>query len=127
RYNHPDDHRDDAPLDPNFRGFGRCATDAAGRFRFVTIKPGAVPGRGNTLQAPHLNLAVFGRGMLKQLYTRVYFSDEPSNAGDPLLLAIDDPAARQTLVAARTAEENPPVYHFDIVLQGDGETAFLDF
>jgi protocatechuate 3,4-dioxygenase alpha subunit len=126
RYNHPDDRQDDKKPDPNFRGFGRCATDADGRFRFVTIKPGPVPGRGNALQAPHLNLAVFGRGMLKQLYTRVYFADAPQNASDPLLIAIDDPAVRQTLIAPRAAGSDPPVYRFDIVLQGEGETAFLD-
>ena len=126
RYNHPDDRQADKPLDPNFRGFGRCATDADGRFRFVTIKPGPVPGRGNALQAPHINLAIFGRGMLKQLYTRLYFADAPQNATDPLLMTIEDPAVRQTLVASRVAGAGPAVYRFDIVLQGEGETAFLD-
>lgn len=126
RYRHPDDHQDDKALDPHFRGFGRCATDAEGRFRFVTIKPGPVPGRGNALQAPHLNLALFGRGMLKQVYTRVYFSDAPQNASDPLLMAIDDPGVRQTLIAGRAGDAAPAVYRFDIVLQGAGETAFLD-
>src|SRR6266699_3016728 len=87
RYNHPDDKQTDKPLDPNFRGFGRVATDAEGRFRVVTIKPGPVPGRGNALQAPHINIALFARGLLKHLYTRLYFADEPANAGDPLLSA----------------------------------------
>jgi protocatechuate 3,4-dioxygenase, alpha subunit len=126
RYNHPDDRRQDTPIDPHFRGFGRVATDADGRFRIETIKPGAVPGRGNALQAPHINVAVFARGLLKHLYTRIYFADEAANAGDPLLSSIDDAAARGTLLARRTATGSPVIYHFDIVLQGANETVFLD-
>jgi protocatechuate 3,4-dioxygenase alpha subunit len=126
RYNHPDDTQADKPIDPNFRGYGRSATDMEGKYRFVTIKPGPVPGRGNALQAPHVNLAIFARGMLKQLYTRVYFAEEPGNRNDPLLSAIDDAAARKTLIATRDAGTTPPTYRFDIVLQGDGETVFLD-
>jgi protocatechuate 3,4-dioxygenase, alpha subunit len=126
RYNHPEDRQDDKPLDPNFRGFGRVATDAEGRFRVVTIKPGPVPGRGNALQAPHINVAVFARGMLIHLYTRIYFADDPRNAADPLLSSIEDPATRGTLLARPAASGNPPVWHFDIVLQGENETAFLD-
>jgi len=125
RYNHPDDRQTDKPLDPNFRGYGRVATDAEGRFRIVTIKPGPVPGRGNSLQAPHINLAVFGRGLLKHLYTRLYFADEPANANDPLLTPIDDAAARRTLLATREAAAEA-AYRFDIVLQGEHETVFLD-
>lgn len=126
RYNHPEDRQDDKPLDPHFRGFGRVATDGEGRFRLMTIKPGPVPGRGNALQAPHINLAVFARGMLIHLYTRIYFADEPLNAGDPLLSAIEDPSVRNTLLARRADPRNPAVWHFDIVLQGENETAFLD-
>jgi protocatechuate 3,4-dioxygenase, alpha subunit len=123
RYAHPDDHQDDKPLDPNFRGFGRVATDAEGRFRITTIRPGPVPGRGNALQAPHINLALFARGLLIHLHTRLYFPDEPANASDPLLLSIDDEAARRTLIATATGND---AYRFDIVLQGEGETVFLD-
>jgi protocatechuate 3,4-dioxygenase, alpha subunit len=126
RYNHPEDRQDDKPLDPNFRGFGRVATDGEGRFRVVTIKPGPVPGRGNALQAPHINVAVSARGMLIHLYTRIYFADEPLNAGDPLLSSIDDAKVRGTLVARPTGAGNPPAWHFDIVLQGENETAFLE-
>ena len=127
RYNHPDDRREDKPLDPNFRGFGRVATDADGRFRVTTIKPGPVPGRGNALQAPHINLAVFARGLLIHLFTRLYFADEAAaNASDPLLSSIEDRAARRTLVARRAEGEGPARYHFDIVLQGEDETVFLD-
>ena len=126
RYNHPDDRQDEKPLDPNFRGFGRVATDGEGRFRVVTIKPGPVPGRGNALQAPHINIAVFARGMLIHLFTRIYFAEDPRNAADPLLSSIDDAAVRGTLLARQAGAGEPPVWEFDIVLQGDRETAFLD-
>ena len=126
RYNHPDDHQEEKPLDPHFRGFGRAATDADGRFRLVTIKPGPVPGRGNTLQAPHINVALFARGLLKHLYTRIYFADEAANAADPLLSLIEDAAARDTLLAKRSGDGTPTPYHFDIVMQGANETVFLD-
>ena len=126
RYNHPDDRQEDKPLDPKFHGFGRCATDNDGRFRVRTIKPGPVPGRGNALQAPHINVAVFARGMLIHLCTRIYFADElAANAADPLLSSIEDGAVRGTLLA-RADASNPALYRFDIVLQGDNETAFLD-
>jgi protocatechuate 3,4-dioxygenase alpha subunit len=123
RYNHSEDEQTDKPLDPNFLGYGRVATDAQGRFRITTIKPGSVPGRGNALQAPHISVAFFARGLLKQLFTRIYFADEPANAADPLLAAIEDESARRSLVAQRGAGE---VYRFNIILQGNVETAFLD-
>lgn len=126
RYAHPDDTRQDRPLDPHFRGFGRVSTDAEGRFRFVTIRPGAVPGRGNAWQAPHIAAAVFARGLLKQLVTRIYFADEPANDSDPVLSAIADPAVRATLIARRSTGAEPPTYRFDIILQGPGETAFFE-
>ncbi len=126
RYAHPDDGREDKPLDPNFRGFGRVSTDAAGRFRFTTIRPGPVPGRGNNLQAPHIAVALFARGLLKQLYTRIYFADEKANEADPVLASIDDPARRQTLLATRSSAAGAPIYRFDIILQGNGETAFFE-
>jgi protocatechuate 3,4-dioxygenase alpha subunit len=125
RYNHSDDKRDDAPLDPGFRGFGRVATGEDGGFRLVAIKPGPVPGRGNAWQAPHINVAVFARGLLRHLHTRIYFANDPRNAADPLLSSIEDDTVRDTLLARR-AEGEPPVYRFDIVLQGENETAFLD-
>jgi protocatechuate 3,4-dioxygenase alpha subunit len=126
RYNHPNDTQGDKPIDPNFIGYGRVATDGDGRFRVTTIRPGPVPGRGNALQAPHINLAFFSRGLLRQLHTRIYFAGEPANASDPLLSSIDDDAARDTLIAKRGPAAGTPVYRFDIVLQGKGETAFLD-
>jgi len=126
RYAHPDDARTYKPLDPNFHGFGRVSTDADGGFRFTTIRPGPVPGRGNALQAPHIAVAIFARGLLKQLNTRIYFAAEIANDSDPVLLSIDDPAVRQTLIATRRDRPGPPTYRFDVILQGERETAFFD-
>ena len=126
RYAHPDDTRTDTPLDPNFRGFGRVSTDADGNFRFTTIRPGPVPGRGNSLQAPHIAVALFARGLLKQLYTRVYFAGEPLNETDPVLSTIADPMRRQTLIATRSEDAEPATWRLDIVMQGDNETVFFD-
>jgi protocatechuate 3,4-dioxygenase alpha subunit len=92
----------------------------------VTIKPGPVPGRGNALQAPHINIALFARGLLTHLFTRIYFADEAANGGDPLLSSIEDEAARRSLLARPAQGIRPALYHFDIVLQGENETAFLD-
>ncbi len=126
RYAHPDDARADQPLDANFRGFGRVSTNADGGFRFTTIRPGPVPGRGNALQAPHIAVALFARGLLKPLYTRIYFAGETANDADPVLLSIDDPARRGTLIAARSDAGSHPTYRFDIVMQGERETAFFE-
>jgi protocatechuate 3,4-dioxygenase, alpha subunit len=125
KYDHPED-KQEKPLDPKFRGFGRCLTDQEGRYRFVTIRPGQVPGRGNALQAPHINVTIFARGLLKQLRTRLYFADAAAaNETDPVLSAIDDPALRRTLIATPTGGATP-TYRFDIVLQGKGETVFFE-
>ena len=120
RYDHPEDGR---PADPRFPGFGRAMTDEAGRYRFVTIRPGRVPGPAGALQAPHIDMTIFARGLLKQLVTRIYFAGEPSNESDPVLTWIADPAARRTLLAVRQDDGS---YRFDVVLQGKGETAFFD-
>lgn len=112
--------------DAAFLGFGRSITDEAGRFRFVTIRPGRVPGRGGVLQAPHVNVTVFARGLLKHLVTRIYFADEPANESDPVLASIADVAARRTLLAVREEGAGVRIYRFDVVLQGKGETAFFD-
>jgi protocatechuate 3,4-dioxygenase alpha subunit len=121
RYDHPDDTQEGL-LDPHFHGFGRAATDERGRFRFHTIKPGAVPGLNGTLQAPHINLSIFARGLLKRLVTRIYFPDEPMNANDAVLNAV--PLARRSTLVAQV--ERPDLLRFDIVLQGDNETVFFD-
>jgi protocatechuate 3,4-dioxygenase alpha subunit len=129
RYAHPDDQQIDKPLDPNFRGFGRVATNAEGRFRVTTIRPGPVPGRGNSLQAPHINVVLLSRGLLIHLHTRIYFEGEAANAADPLLSSIEDPAVRGTLLARREGSSpggSPALYRFDIIMQGENETVFLD-
>lgn len=127
KYHHPDDHQD-KPLDPHFRGFGRAFTDGEGRFRFTTVRPGPVPGRGNALQAPHILVTIFARGLLKHLVTRLYFADAgTANETDPVLSRIEDPAQRQTLLATPQAgPDSRKAYRFDIVLQGSGETAFFE-
>ena len=85
-----------------FRGFGRCGTDANGEYAFDTIKPGQVPDPDGKPQAPHILLAIFARGMLLHLYTRIYFDGEAANAADPVLALV--PADRRgTLIAAREA------------------------
>lgn len=122
--NYPDaeDAPDGAGAANGFSGFGRCATDPQGRFSFTTVKPGRVPGPGGRLQAPHLLLGVFARGLLRRVVTRVYFPDEATaNAQDPILSLVEDPAARERLVARPEDGE----LRFDIVLQGDGETPFF--
>ena len=124
RYDHPED-KQDKPLDPNFHGFGRSATGNDGHYSFQTIRPGPVPGPGNTMQAPHVNITVFARGMLKHLVTRMYFEDEKLNADDPILGRISDRARRSTLIARRKNGKDAP-FVFDIVLQGKGETVFFD-
>ncbi|HKO86872.1 MAG TPA: protocatechuate 3,4-dioxygenase subunit alpha [Actinomycetota bacterium] len=105
-----------------FRGFGRCATDAEGRWAVRTLKPGPLPAPDGGLEAPHLNVSVFARGLLNRLVTRIYFPDEPdANAADPLLASIPDPRVRVRLVATPDGDR----LRFDIRLQGDRETPFL--
>ena len=114
RYRHPEDTREELPLEDGFDGFGRCATDENGEFRFYTVKPGAA-----APHAPHINVIVLARGLLQHLFTRIYFPDEETaNAADPLLSSIEDPAVRDTLIAHDL--------RFDIHLQGERQTAFLD-
>ena len=127
RYAHAEDTRE-VPLVAGFDGFGRAITDGEGRFTIVTVKPGCVPGPGESVQAPHISLSVFARGLLKHLVTRIYFSDEETaNDQDPVLLSIEDGTRRDTLVAVRQeGERRLPLYEFDIYLQGPRETVFFD-
>jgi protocatechuate 3,4-dioxygenase alpha subunit len=117
-----------SPEDPrgavaDFRGWGRCATDDQGNWRIHTIKPGPVPASDNGTQAPHIDLTIHARGLLRQLFTRVYFADEAdANSADPVLSSLPDDAARRSLLAA-------PVeggYVIDIRLQGDDATVFFE-
>jgi protocatechuate 3,4-dioxygenase alpha subunit len=122
RYAHPADDREDLPLEDGFTGFGRCATDAEGRFEFTTIKPGTVPGPDDRRQAPHIDVSIFARGLLNRLVTRIYFPDEEeANAADPVLSLIEEEALRRTLVAV----PEDGALRFDIRLQGEGQTAFF--
>ncbi len=126
RYRHPDDTRTDLELDNGFTGFGRAATHhETGEYWFDTIKPGPVPDPEGEMQAPHLSLIVQARGMLNPLFTRVYFPDEEGANAHDLVLRMVPPERRSTLVAT-LAQASPPVYRFDIRLQGESETVFFD-
>ena len=119
RYAHPADGR---PLMSNsFRGFGRCPTDKDGGFRFDTVKPGKVPGPNGAMQAPHINVSIFARGILKRLFTRIYFAGDPANASDPILALV--PADRRHTLMAK---QEGNVFRFDIRIQGGDETVFFD-
>ncbi len=123
-YRHPADQRP-VPLDPTFIGFGRSGTDEAGYYWFETVKPGPVIFKGEILQAPHLNVAVFARGLLDSLSTRLYFEDNDANRADPVLQRVPE-NRRATLLARRLPGDGMAVYRFDIILQGDDETVFFD-
>ncbi len=121
KYAHPDDAQK-KPLTPGFTGFARVPTDEQGAFRFTTIKPGSVPGPHGLPQAPHIAVAVFMRGLLIHLVTRLYFPGEPDNADDPILKLV--PAdRRQTLIATKA----PDGLEWNVVLQGKHETVFFDY
>lgn len=123
RYASPRDNR--ALPNTQFKGFGRSATDKAGIFAFDTVKPGAVPGPDGKQQAPHIVVCIFSRGMLRQIYTRLYFSDEPGNANDPILALVPSDR-RGTLIAHKQGNGDPALYRFDIRVQGENETVFFD-
>jgi protocatechuate 3,4-dioxygenase alpha subunit len=132
KYAHPEDEQN-KQLDAGFSGFGRIATDDQGRFRFTTVKPGQVPappaaGKGGPawapLQAPHINVSICTRGLLRRLVTRIYFPDEASNATDFALLHVD-PLRRSTLIARRSAGAASKL-EWDIVLRDSAETVFFD-
>jgi protocatechuate 3,4-dioxygenase alpha subunit len=121
RYAHPEDTQD-RPLDAAFRGFGRVPTDSDGRFRFATVKPGPVPDPTGFAQAPHIVVSLFARGLQRRLVTRLYF---PGDAHETdYVLGLVPPERRPTLVARLGAV--PGVLSWDVVLQGPGETVFLD-
>jgi protocatechuate 3,4-dioxygenase, alpha subunit len=113
----------------DFAGWGRAATDfETGLYFFETIKPGVTPFRDGRRQAPHISLSIFARGINIHLQTRLYFPDEPAaNETDPVLQLVGHPDLVSTLIAKREPRDGPPVYRFDIYLQGDRETVFFDF
>ena len=123
KYAHPEDGQK-KPLEPGFQGYGRIPTDDNGRFAFTTIKPGALPGPDGMPQAPHIAVSIFMRGLLRHLFTRIYFPDEPANAGD-FVLNLVGPERSGTLIARRNAGEIGAL-EWNVVLQGHGETVFFD-
>jgi protocatechuate 3,4-dioxygenase, alpha subunit len=128
KYDHPAD-RQDKPVDPHFRGWGRAGSDfETGLYAFETVKPGPVVGRkGHRVMAPHVNFWIVARGINIGLNTRMYFADETdANATDPVLNLIEHPRRRQTLLAERTERGAQVVYTFDVHLQGERETVFFD-
>lgn len=103
-------------------GWARCGTDETGSYSLTTLKPGRVVGPNGRLQAPHLTLLVFARGLLKPVLTRVYFPDEErANEQDPVLEGLEDASERESLVARRSGED----LTFDVVLQGEDQTVFF--
>ena len=122
RYRSVDDPRTDVAMDEHFTGFGRASTLADGIYCFRTILPGRVPGPGNSLQAPHLALSVFARGVLKRLATRLYFEGSEGLASDPILACV--PEERRHTLIARQQEDG--LWWLDIALGGENETVFFD-
>jgi protocatechuate 3,4-dioxygenase beta subunit len=127
RYHLPsDDHP--APIDPNFTGAGRCLTDADGRYRFVTVKPGAYPWRNHTnaWRPAHLHFSLFGRSFSTRLVTQMYFPGDPLFEFDPIMSSIRDEGARRRMVASFDLEVTEPEwalgYSWDIVLRGPRST-----
>ncbi len=123
RYRHPADLREKS-LDPALNGFGRFATEADGSCTFETVRPGRVPGPNNLMQAPHLNISVFARGLLKRATTRLYFAGDPTNAEDPILAMV--PEGRRGTLLAQPVQEKLGSWSFDIYLSGEQETVFFD-
>ena len=123
RYNHPTE-QGTAALDTSFTGFGRSGTDENGVYWFETVKPGPVPFHETQLQAPHINVTIFARGLLNHLVTRIYFADEPANPGDPVLQYV--PKDRVATLLAVPEQSEPTIYRYDIVLQGENETVFFN-
>jgi len=125
---HVDDHP--APLDPNFAGAGRCLTDSEGRYRFVTIKPGAYPWRNhlNAWRPAHIHFSLFGRAFPQRLVTQMYFPGDPLFGQDPIFNSIPDPAARERLISRFDLDTTEPEwalgYCWDIVLRGRRATFF---
>ena len=104
-----------------FKGHGRSACDKDGVFLFDTVKPGQVAGPNGTMQAPHILVSIFGRGMLRQVHTRIYFEGEPANATDPILALVPEDR-RHTLMAKKDGD----VWRWNVHMQGDNETVFFD-
>lgn len=123
KYAHPEDTQSKL-LEPGFTGYGRIPTDGDGVFRFVTVKPGPVPGPDGKEQAPHILVSVFMRGLLTRLITRMYFPDDPRNAADYVLNLVE-PQRRPTLIAKSVSGHSGEL-EWKVVLQGTNETVFFE-
>ncbi len=123
KYNHPAD-KQAKPVHPGFLGFGRLATENDGVCIFETVKPGRVPSGAKVMQAPHLEVSIFARGVLKRLATRVYFEGDAANAEDPVLALV--PRARRNTLMARPVPGEPGTWRIDVHLSGKQETVFFD-
>ncbi len=127
RYTHHLD-RHPAPLDPNFSGAGRCLTDDDGRYRFVTVKPGAYPWKNhlNAWRPAHIHLSLFGPAFRSRLITQMYFPGDPLFEQDPIFQSVRDREAQQRMISTFDLETTEPEwalgYKFDIVLEGRGAT-----
>lgn len=109
---------------PDFVGYGRQATDANGACEFETVRPGRVADGAGGLQAPHLNVCLFARGLLRQLHTRIYFDGDADLADDAVVQRV--PADRRATLVARVSASSPSLWQFEIRMQGDQETVFFD-
>jgi protocatechuate 3,4-dioxygenase beta subunit len=131
RYIHKADQHN-APIDPNFFGAGRCMTDAVGRYRFITVRPGAYPwgNHANGWRPPHIHFSLFGPSFLTRLVTQMYFPGDPLLELDPVFLGVPDRSARERLIAEFSLEVTEPEfalgYAFDIVLRGRRATPMVD-
>lgn len=131
RYRHVNDQWP-TPLDPHFSGFGRCATDGSGHYRFTTIKPGAYPWRNhlNAWRPAHIHFSLFGRAFTQRLVTQMYFPDDPLFFQDPIFNSVPDRQARQRLISSYDHEVTTDTwalgFRFDIVLRGREQTPFED-
>jgi protocatechuate 3,4-dioxygenase beta subunit len=131
RYRHEVD-RHPAPLDPSFSGAGRCVTDDEGRYRFITIKPGAYPWRNhpNAWRAAHIHVSLFGPAFATRLVTQMYFPGDPLFFQDPIFQSVRDPRHRERMIARFDLGETVPewalAYEFDVVLRGREATPMED-
>jgi protocatechuate 3,4-dioxygenase beta subunit len=129
RYRHKVDQHD-APLDPNFSGAGRCITDESGAYAFKTIRPGPYPwlNHHNAWRPAHIHFSLFGAGILSRLVTQMYFPGDPLQPFDPIFNSVEDPRARERMIARFDFESTIPMYslgfEFDVVLRGILDTPF---
>jgi protocatechuate 3,4-dioxygenase, beta subunit len=129
RYRHSREHHP-APLDPNFDGIGRCITDSAGRYRFVTIQPGSYPwgNHYNAWRPAHIHFSLFGRAFTQRIVTQMYFEGDPLLRLDPIYNSVPDASARELMVAQFSIDNTQPewalAYNWDIVLRGRNASVF---